>query len=232
MPKILLRLDAQTEGRLAGYAEAGMGFYIVKGRIPGDDADREFLISGDNYLVPLADPKFFALADLLEGEAFPVPAVKPPSSSALAAAGQPTSLAITSALARHTATLPPGYQPAAGAVPLLGTATLGAPTPLYRYTGSPNDLRFTNGSLAQGSYLTTELDRGYANSGFAAVGRYALPLPVPASFVHVYVLPQGTTLRVGTALPSFGQAGGGVEVKLTANATPVVPPWRLQLEDF
>jgi hypothetical protein len=49
-----------------------------------------------------------------------------------------------------------------------------------------------------------------------AVGRYALPLPIPALHVVEYRLPAGTVIRAGTAAPSFGQAGGGVEVCLTA----------------
>jgi len=58
------------------------------------------------------------------------------------------------------------------------------------------------------------------------VGRYALPIPVPASFVFEYELPgtmvlqggasQPTVLQVGTVQPNFGQAGGGVEVKTIA----------------
>jgi hypothetical protein len=96
---------------------------------------------------------------------------------------------------RNVATLPPGYRPAVGAVPLLGSAILSVDTAFYRYTGSANDPRLAGGSLARDTYLTTELDKSYANTGFAAVGRYALPLPVPSSHVHVYVLPQGTTLR-------------------------------------
>lgn len=233
MPRILLRLDSQTEQQLSSHPETGMGFYVAMARAPNDLADRIYVIAGDNYLLPIVDPDYFCVSDLLEGTPFPVALTppSPPGPVSPAAAGQPMTLAITSTAWSNVAQLPPGYRPVAGAIPLLATATLGAPTPFYRYIGSPNDPRFMAGSLARDTYLTCELDRAYANTGFAAVGRYALPLPVPASYVHIYVLPAHTKLLVGTALPSFGQAGGGVEVKLPA-AAPVAAPTVVRLDDF
>src|SRR3990170_4770099 len=67
-----------------------------------------------------------------------------------------------------------------------------------------------------GTPIPTERDN--ADSGFGAVGRYALPIPLPASHVFQYELPQGTTIEVGTVGPNFGQSGGGVEIHLP-NAT-------------
>jgi hypothetical protein len=75
--------------------------------------------------------------------------------------------------------------------------------------------------LAKGTYLTTDRDRQYANTGFAVVGRYALPIPIPASNVFEYELPSGTTLAIGTVLPNYGQAGGGVEIRTIADVAAV-----------
>lgn len=68
--------------------------------------------------------------------------------------------------------------------------------------------------LSKGTYLTTALDKIYANTGFAVVGRYALPVPLPATYCIQYEVPKGTQLKAGTVAPNFGQAGGGVEVLL------------------
>lgn len=51
-----------------------------------------------------------------------------------------------------------------------------------------------------------------APSGAAAVGRYALPHPLPANFLYTLVPPMATSMQFGAAPPSFGQSGGGVEV--------------------
>lgn len=57
--------------------------------------------------------------------------------------------------------------------------TLTASTKFYRFIMVSSDRRFNAGMLAQDSYLTTDLDRQFVNSGFGVVGRYALPIPVP-----------------------------------------------------
>jgi hypothetical protein len=54
---------------------------------------------------------------------------------------------------------------------------------------------------------------------------------VPASHVHTYELPPASRLLVGTVLPSYGQAGGGVEVKLPA-ATAATAFAHPTLDDF
>ncbi len=54
----------------------------------------------------------------------------------------------------------------------------------------------------------------FVNSGSAVVGRFALPMPLPACYIMQYELPAGKTIKVGTVAPSFGQAGGGVEIQL------------------
>jgi hypothetical protein len=69
-------------------------------------------------------------------------------------------------------------------------------------------------TLKKDTYLTSQLDRHHADTGFGSVGRYALPLPIPISTVIEYTLPVGKDIEVGKVAPLFGQAGGGVEIKL------------------
>ena len=114
----------------------------------------------------------------------------------------------------------PVYTGSLGAFPLIIHKTLQEDTIYYRYLSSPKDPRFDEKQLSMNTYLTTGLDVIYANSGLAAVGRYSLPIPLPAINVIQYSLPSGTQIKVGTIAPMFGQSGGGVEIKL-ANDTDV-----------
>lgn len=68
------------------------------------------------------------------------------------------------------------------------------------------------GNFLPGTYATTETEVPFIPSGFAAVGRFALPNNLPASHHYVIEAPSGITAEFGTVAPAFGQAGGGVEV--------------------
>jgi hypothetical protein len=101
---------------------------------------------------------------------------------------------------------------------LIYTITLATNTKFHRYIAASTDPRYntTAGTLSANTYLSPLLDDTYLNSGFAVVGRLALPIPLPATFKFVYEISAGATIQVGTVSPAFGQAGGGVEVRLTA----------------
>lgn len=85
----------------------------------------------------------------------------------------------------------------------------------YRYSAFANDrrLRSEAGVIPAGTYLTSHRDTHFAESGLGAVARYALPNPAPAIFRFAIGVPAGTVLMCGTASPSFGQSGGGVELR-------------------
>ena len=90
-----------------------------------------------------------------------------------------------------------------------------------RFSAFQNDRRVRpDRSLLPGSYVTSERDANFSPSGFAAVGRYALPNILPAIFRFDIMVPKGTPGLVGTVSPAFGQAGGGVEIELTKGAPP------------
>ncbi len=119
-----------------------------------------------------------------------------------------------------------------GAHPLLETITLVDPAKFYRYTSSSTDKRYAGSTLKADTYLTTVADKQFVNTGFGAVGRYALPLPVPASYENVYTIPAGTILNVGTVAPNYGQAGGGVEVKTISAVSGVTLEATNQINDY
>lgn len=92
------------------------------------------------------------------------------------------------------------------------------PYSYYRFSAGPRDKRVApNGDFLPGTYATTYADFQFVPSGFAAVGRYALPNPASARFV-LQIVTFDTPTKMGTAAPNFGQAGGGVEVLFASGA--------------
>jgi hypothetical protein len=88
------------------------------------------------------------------------------------------------------------------------------------------------GRILSGTYGFPESELPFVPTGFAAVGRYALPDLPPACRRYEIRPPLGYTLRCGAAVPLYGQAGGGVEVmfpkKFSNAVVPIPPPTVLQ----
>jgi hypothetical protein len=88
-----------------------------------------------------------------------------------------------------------------------------------RFSAFPNDYRIRpNGSVIAGACATTVADSEMVPSGFAAVGRYALPNPASARFVYIIVPGPGVLIDGGTVRPNHLQAGGGVEIAFVNGA--------------
>jgi hypothetical protein len=82
-----------------------------------------------------------------------------------------------------------------------------------RFTAYENDNRITSdGRLLPGTYATTEEDAKNAPTGKAAVARYALPNPKPASNVFTIKPRKDTVIQREIVEPAYDQPGGGVEV--------------------
>lgn len=85
-----------------------------------------------------------------------------------------------------------------------------------RFSAYQNDHRvLPDGSLAKGSFATTEDDAKNVKTGADAVARYALPNSSPASYRFTIKPDAGTKLKKGVAAPAYGQPGGGAEVIFT-----------------
>lgn len=70
----------------------------------------------------------------------------------------------------------------------------------------------------------------FLTSGFATVGRYALPNLMPHCYRWELQPVAGAMLDCGASVPLYGQAGGGVEVRfrnVTANSGPIANPMTL-----
>jgi hypothetical protein len=83
----------------------------------------------------------------------------------------------------------------------------------HRFSAYSPDKRVDpwTGDFLAGTYATTDSDFALVPSGLAAVGRFALPNILPASYHYQIEAPVGTPVTSGTVAPAFGQAGGGVE---------------------
>lgn len=211
----LLKLDQESLDSLREIGEAGMDFYIVMGTSESLPRGVEVAVRSNGYLLPLQETNgVYSLLSMLEG--LPLPDRNDEREISMHS--------IVAVSSTGAIRLPSGYIASYGAHQLLGTVTLSHPAKFFRYTSTVVDPRFTPGAGATGSirkdtYLTSFNDQLFVNSGFGAVGRYALPIPTPASYVHSYTLLPNTTLLVGTVAPQFGQAGGGVEVRTINSET-------------
>jgi len=198
---------------LAGATEISMGVFRLRVSLEGQEHE------------------VFALHD---GTAIPVDFVAHLYSWAHGRKGTPPPVA-----RKRAAILTTPAPPASGVALVLNGIPLSSTVPppdvtLYRYIQGSKDHKYlpSTGQLQAGTYLTTELDRGYANSGLASVGRYALPIAFPPDNVLAYVLAGATLVDVGTVLPNFGEAGGGVEVKLKAPTSVIGTPIPTLLPKF
>lgn len=211
--KPLLMFDAKSMLSLHPHGETGMGFTI--GQVGEGDSAKNYAVMADGAALPLFnDSTFYSINDLVNR--FPVPEQTQAGHAAFESGYPSRSIA---ALGLQSLAISSHYVGGAhGQFPLLANVTLKVPTIFYRYTRSAVDHKYLSQSneLDQKTYLTSDMDIEHANTGFAAVGRYALPIPLPCTYVHQYELPVDTKLQVGTVAPLFGQAGGGVEVFLQA----------------
>jgi len=94
---------------------------------------------------------------------------------------------------------------------------------------SHGDLFFISLLADAVTYATTDSDHPLVTSGFAAVGRYALPNVLSAFYRYQIAAPKSTSVTTGTVAPAFTQFGGGVEALFVSavnngQSPPVVLP--------
>jgi len=109
---------------------------------------------------------------------------------------------------------------------LVKKSTLSANRSFHRYSAFNPDRRVDpkTGSFLPGTYAVPASEVPFIPTGFAAVGRLALPNVQPASHHYTVEAPSGTVVEFGTVAPAFGQAGGGVEAFFAAGATNQLSP--------
>jgi hypothetical protein len=212
--------EASTEALLA-LPETGMGFQFVEATVQG--ARKPFLVFNSQIAYDVSDLQLSESDDpasiLLNGTRV-VFAIAGAQMNAGTLNLSPTAIAAP----RTAATGGGAGGPAAP--PLAPTsATVAPPSSLvtsyalkanrffHRCSAFKPDKRVDplTGNFLAGTYATTDSDFPFVPSGFAAVGRYALPNILPAWHHYQIEAPAHTPVTFGTVAPAFGQAGGGVE---------------------
>jgi hypothetical protein len=122
---------------------------------------------------------------------------------------------------------PPPGKPVPGHLPYQVTTNAGEV--FYRWEAWPKSVRIDQktGTVSRGTFTAPFSEAPFVPTGFAAVGRFALPNVAPAIFRWEMRPPAGTVFRCGASVPLFGQSGGGVEAEFTggfANVGPIANP--------
>jgi hypothetical protein len=225
-------LDESAVNSLKSLPETGMGFQLVEAVIWGNptrllvfNAERAVDLSTVE-LVPGDDPN-----DILRNGLRVIEAMKGGIVQTMVAAPGPRSFRL---LQTRIGPLPATAGPVAGsdlctALPssLVKHDTLTKPRVFYRYSAFNPDRRVDphTGSFLAGTYAAPASEVPFVPTGFVAVGRFALPNTLPASYRYEIEAPARTSVDFGTVAPAYGQAGGGVEAYFAKAATNAqVPP--------
>lgn len=224
--------------------EAGMGYLICRIKNDRQRQPAFYAILLNGAVLPFsieADPTYYNLKDLFNAESLPsVPKENPGlkfNRKMLVDRAQGADeflrlLAQHTKSATTTATIHPG---AITSVPLIYPSKLKAGTILHRFVSHPTDRGRANfggvTTMAAGSYFCGLKEPSHVDTGLLAVGRFALPIPLPATHMFQYELQQDANVLAGTVEPLFGQSGGGVEICLSHNTDvktvghAIIPPF-------
>lgn len=208
----LLNLNDEATNELLSLPETGMGFQFVEATFWGDR--KQLLVFNSERAVDISELNLSTTDDiyeLLQNER-KITSYLDFESETLFSAPGPHSFELIStrinAPATHTG-LPLAARPSS----LVKHVTLSANRTFYRFSAFNPDRRVNpaTGDFLPGTYATVESEIPFVPTGFVAVGRFALPNNIPASYRFTIEAPKGTHVSFGTVAPAFSQAGGGVE---------------------
>jgi hypothetical protein len=207
----ILYASQQTERQLIELPESGIGFQIIRYR---------------GILVALNATVLVPLEELRDGRATPDELAVLLATAPEGEQARRDRFDFEGAFGLAFSQLDPEYwdvgsglrRPEMSAAPPENVISPKRPYSYYRFSAAPRDKRIMpDGSSVPGTYATTYADLHFVPSGYAAVGRYALPNPASARFVFQIITWDRPT-KMGTATPNFGQAGGGVKVLFASGA--------------
>lgn len=218
-----MNLGGESIEALLKLPETGMGFQLVQGSVLGRS----------RTLLVFSGVEAYDMTDLsLEHGQDPVTVLRNGLKIVEAlkdnlvvrtwiVAPQPTDFQLLHARVPGAATTP-GTPPVVTALPssLVKKVTLAVDRKFHRFSSFKPDRRITStGDFVPGTYAVPESELPFLPTGFAVVGRLALPSPVPASHHYEISAKSATVVDFGTVAPAFGQAGGGVEAYFAHGAT-------------
>ena len=226
----LWNLDEEAVSELLTIAESGMGFQWVSAATP--DSRSPFLIFNSSIAIDLED------VELRPGDD---PAAILSNGIKIIEAQRrlvPTRTIFSAPSLRDFSLLRTRIHAASSVAPVVPRITLTSSLvkkmilpkvrTFRRYSAFNPDRRINpvTGDLLAGSYAVPESEFPFIPTGFAAVGRLALPVTAPASYAYLISAQAGTSVEFGTIAPAFGQSGGGVEAYFPSgavNTPPAVP---------
>jgi hypothetical protein len=215
--------DSAIESLLA-LPETGMGFQLVEAVIWGKSTP--LLVLNSSSAIDLSQAELIPSDDpitILRNGARIVEAMRPDIVQTLMAAPEPHSFRLLSTrigkLPMQISTSPPLH--AAKPSSLVKRVSLPANRAFHRFSAFNPDRRVNpiTGDFLPGTYAAPESEVAFVPTGFVAVGRFALPNNLPASYHYEIEAPPGTVVDFGTVAPAFGQAGGGVEAYFSTAVT-------------
>jgi hypothetical protein len=210
-------LGSDAIGNLTKLPETGMGFQLVQAMILG--SVKRLLVFNCERAVDLSQMELLPGDDpaiILRNGLKVIEALKEDTVLTMFAAPGPQSFRLMEA---RIGLLPAVAHVAGGAVTtalpssLVKHDTLKTNRMFYRYSAFNPDRRVDpiTGDFKPGTYAAPESEAPFVPTGFVAVGRFALPNVLPASYRYEITAPAGTAVDFGTVAPAYGQAGGGVE---------------------
>lgn len=211
----LFELPEDRRVELVRERETGMGYQVGR-LISGTGREIPGIFLAGRYFVPDESEDLknnVAQRDLSKLLLLEAP---PARAAAIQYGSRLTVKTLSPAATRPTAL---SAQPVTGQPPHRGTTAAG--DVFYRVSAFKNDWRVRHdGSLAPGSYVTTDTDITVVPNGLAAVGRYALPTRISSRYLFEIKPGAGYPILFGTVTPNFGLAGGGVEVLFPIGTKP------------
>lgn len=212
-------LSSETQRKLTNLPETGMGFQIVDARVFGQR--RTLLVIGNGLaLDPAAGGVEFSMnpSAVFENGVKMMGALNDPERLRQFSSPEPSDFRILQtripdpsgfAQTPQSQASPPLVTPSS----LIKRVVLPSNRIFHRFSAFNPDRRVdpTTGDFLPGTYATPESEVPFLPTGFAVVGRLALPNNLPASHHYTIEVSAGTVVYFGTVAPAFGQAGGGVE---------------------
>lgn len=214
-----INIDHVGREELLRLPETGMGFQLVDASLWGDT--KQLLVFNADIALDLTrlDLENVSPNDtsaLLRNEACIVEALRTATYTMVAAPGPRNFRLLTTRVSGVRAPTP-----AVTASALVKHVILSKVRTFHRFSAFNPDRRVDplTGDFLPGTYAAPESEVPFVPTGFAAVGRFALPNTLPASNHYTIRAAIGTAVSFGTVAPAFSQAGGGVEAFFANGAT-------------
>jgi len=226
-------LSSHTQEILRHLPETGMGFQLVVARVLGEE--KILLITGDGYAFdPAAGGVEFSMNpnSVFENGVKMMEALNDPDRLRQFSSPEPSNFRILQSRIPVSSGLPPQTSHSQTGPPLVTQSSLikrvilPANRVFHRFSAFNPDIRVdpTTGDFSPGTYAVPESDTPFLPTGFAVVGRLALPNNLPASHHYTIEVAAGTEVHFGTVAPAFGQSGGGVEAFFPKGASNCTTP--------